>query len=84
MEAAGIEPAVGPEAIAKQASTCDFCPTCGAARALHDGDSICRCMTLEPRLKAIIDAWADLPESLRQVVETLCLQPASCDIVSPD
>jgi hypothetical protein len=77
MEAAGIEPETSSDGSENGASTCEFCPTCGAASALHKNYFNCRCLSLDPRLLPIIDAWDQLPEALRQAVEAICLQPAS-------
>lgn len=62
------------EAHSAGASTCEFCDTCGAAPALHKNDFSCRCLTLDPRLLPIIEAWVELPESLKTAVEAICFR----------
>ena len=77
VEAAGIEPETFSDGSDNGATTYEFCPTCRAAWALHENDFNCRCMTLDSRLKPIIEAWAELSEASRQAVEAICLQSAS-------
>ena len=49
-----------------------------SALCLYGGDNDCLCLTqIDPRLRTLIDCWGALPESVRQEVEALCLEPAS-------
>lgn len=83
MEAAGIEPEVSSTGSSDPITAYAKCHSVGAARALHVVGSSCRCMTLDARLRAIVEAWEHLPESTRAEVEALCLEPASRNIPRP-
>lgn len=51
-----------------------------SALCLLSGDTDCHQLSLnDPRLSRIAAVWSQLPESVRDAVEAICLQPAFCD-----